>query len=152
MANPFPFTAGQVLTAAQMNGIGENVSFTPSLAGITLGNGTVSATYTRANQQIHLQVKVTLGSTSSVTGTMGVTLPVLGTTAEVDSAIGVARIFDSGVGFFDGIVYMAATNTAYVTALNTAGTYSVSTFTSATVPMTWAVNDRLAFSIEYTAA
>ena len=83
---------------------------------------------------------------------MGVTLPVLGTTAEVDSAIGVARILDSGVGFFDGIVYMAATNTAYVTALNTAGTYSVSTFTSATVPMTWAVNDRLAFSIEYTAA
>jgi len=29
MANPFPFTAGQVLTAAQMNGIGETTSFTP---------------------------------------------------------------------------------------------------------------------------
>lgn len=30
MASPFPFTAGQVLTAAQLNGIGDWTTFTPN--------------------------------------------------------------------------------------------------------------------------
>lgn len=152
MANPFPFVASTVLTASQLNGIGENVSFTPSFTGITLGNGTTAATYTRCNQQIHLQVKLTFGSTTAVTGTMGLTLPVLGTSAEVNCAIGVARILDSGAGYFSGHMYLAATNTVYLTAINTAGTYAVDVFSSATIPMTWAVNDELNFSINYTAA
>jgi hypothetical protein len=152
MANPFPFTAGQVLTAAQMNGIGENVSFTPSLLGITLGNGTASATYTRSNQQIHLQVIIAFGSTTSVTGTMGIILPVLGTTAEVNCPIGVARMLDNGVGYFAGHMYLAATNTVYLTALGVAGTYATDIFSSSTVPMTWTVNDQLGFAINYTAA
>ena len=152
MANPFPFVSGSVLYASQLNGIGENVSFTPTLTGITLGNGTATATYTRSNQQIHLQLQVTFGSTTAATGTIGLTLPVAGTSAEVNTAIGAVRILDSGSAFYDGLVYLAATTLVYVTVTNVASTYAISTVANATTPMTWAVNDRLAFSINYTAA
>jgi hypothetical protein len=152
MANPFPFTSGQVLTAAQMNGIGENTTFTPSFTGITLGNGTATASYTRVQKQIHLQVLVTFGSTTSVSGTIGLILPVTATSSEVNCAIGNARILDSGSGYFSGQIYLAATTTVYLTLQNTTATYAVDTFSSATVPMTWAVNDQLGFAINYTAA
>ena len=53
MANPFPFTAGQVLTAAQMNGIGEaTIAYTPTISNGTLGNGTMSAYYSRVNKLV----------------------------------------------------------------------------------------------------
>ena len=45
MANPFDFSAGAVLTAAQLNQIGDYESWTPTLTNITLGNGTVNAHY-----------------------------------------------------------------------------------------------------------
>lgn len=152
MANPFPFVSGAVLTAAQLNGIGENTTFTPTLQGITLGNGTVTASYTRSQKQIHLQCIIVFGSTTSVTGTIGITLPVTGTSAEVNCAIGNARILDNGTGYFAGHMYLAATTVTYLTALGVAGTYATDVFSSSTIPMTWAVNDQLGFSINYTAA
>jgi hypothetical protein len=152
MANPFPFVSGAVLTAAQLNGIGENTTFTPTLQGITIGNGTITASYTRVQKQIHLQVFITFGSTTAVTGTMGITLPVTATSAEVNCSIGTARILDSGTGYFAGHMYLAATTVTYLTALGATGTYATDLFSSSTVPMTWAVNDQLGFSINYTAA
>ena len=152
MANPFPFVANTVLNASQLNGIGENVAFTPSLNGITLGNGTATATYSRSNQQIHLQVIIVFGTTTSVTGTIGLNLPVNGTTAEINCAIGNARILDNGTGYFSGQFYLSTTAITFLTAQNTTGTYAVDTFSSSTVPMTWANLDQLGFSINYTAA
>lgn len=67
MANPFPFVAGSVLTAAELNGIGEAaVSFTPTFSSYTRGNGTSVAYYMRVNKLVYVYCEETLGSTSSM--------------------------------------------------------------------------------------
>jgi hypothetical protein len=81
MPNPFPFTAGQVLTAAQMNGIGEpNISFTPTWSSTgtqpVLGNGSLTGKYQRVNKLVFVQMQLVLGSTTTIgTGDYRFTFP-----------------------------------------------------------------------------
>ena len=139
MANPFPFTAGQVLTAAEMNGIGEAVAFTPVFTNFTLGNGTATASYVLVNKLCFMTVKVTLGSTSSVTGSILVDLPF--TPASTILYGSNAVITDAGSSNFVGMAYQDTTTKVSLTVQNVASTYPTRTSTSATVPMTWAIND-----------
>jgi len=89
MASPFPFTSGQVLTAAQLNGIGETTTYTPTIA-VTGGSG---YTFT-LNQGYYAQVNdlYVLWFDFSVTAGSGgaeftVTLP----TSQTTQVSGVAR-------------------------------------------------------------
>jgi hypothetical protein len=67
MASPFPFTSGQVLTAAQLNGIGETTSYTPTVS-FTGGSGYTytlnNAYYAQVNDLyvVWFSVAVTAGS------------------------------------------------------------------------------------------
>ena len=100
MANPFPFTAGQVLTAAQMNGIGEAaISFTPSFAAYTRGNGTSVAYYMRVNKLVYVYVEETLGTTSSMGTQPTLNLPVAATRIQAIS-VSRSRIDDTGGNVF----------------------------------------------------
>ena len=77
MANPFDFSAGAVLTAAQLNQIGDYESWTPTLTNITLGNGTVNAHYAQVNEFVHFEIEFEMGSTTSLSTTsMGFSVPV----------------------------------------------------------------------------
>jgi len=83
MANPFPFVAGEVLTAADMNGIGEWTSYTPVLTATTtnpvLGNGTAVGEYARVQNFIVYRFSITFGSTTTVgSGNYKISLPVTG--------------------------------------------------------------------------
>lgn len=152
MANPFPFTAGQVLTAAQLNAIGETgIAYTPTLTNLTLGNGTMSAKYVRVNKFIFGQIKVNFGSTTVMGTSPTFTLPVTGA-AVIGDVTSHVYLLDSGVAFY---LASALTSTTTITpiALNTAGTYltNSSNFT-ATVPFTWATNDFISISFCYEAA
>ena len=70
MANPFPFVAGSVLTAAELNGIGEAwTSYTPVWTGSTtnpaIGNGTISGKYCQVNKLVVARINVVFGSTTT---------------------------------------------------------------------------------------
>jgi hypothetical protein len=153
MANPFPFTAGQVLEAAQLNGIGEAaISFTPTFgAGYTRGNGTSVAYYMRVNKLVYVYVKETLGSTSSVTGTISFTLPIAAVRAEAVQ-MGRSRIDDTGTTVFWGTTQSANGTTCVLFADNASGTYTTFTSITATIPMTWATTDAFTYSFVYEVA
>jgi hypothetical protein len=152
MANPFPFVAGQVLTAAQMNGIGEAaVTFTPTFTGYTRGNGTSVAYYMQVNKLVYIYVKETLGSTSSVTGRIRITLPVTASRVEAIQ-LGRSRIEDVGITNFVGTTLPDSTTTVDLFADLTGGTYTEIGSTSATVPMTWVNTDNFSMSFVYEAA
>lgn len=152
MANPFPFVAGQVLTAAQMNGIGEAAAYTPTFSNFTLGNGTVVASYVQVNKLVQVFVKITLGSTSSVTGSLGISKPVTGSSTAIDDACGLARSIDSGTGVTTSYLRNDSTTTVSLRQMNVAGTYPQETNTSATVPFTWAATDVIHATFTYEAA
>ena len=139
MANPFPFVAGDVLTAAELNGIGEAVSFTPTFSGFTLGNGTATASYVLVNKLCFMTLKVTLGSTSSVTSNIAVNLPFTATQSVLFGSNAV--IGDTGTANYVGFVYQAGTTQVFLFIQNVAATYPTRVGTSPTIPMTWANTD-----------
>lgn len=141
MATPFPFTAGAVLTATQLNSIGEAATtFTPTWTNYTRGNGTTIAYYTQVNKLVYVYVRETLGTTSSVTGVLRMTLPV--TAARAQSVpIAVCNLNDTGTAAYGGIVQAISTTQVEFRTLNVAGTYPTQTNTSGTVPFTWTSTD-----------
>ena len=152
MANPFPFVAGQVLTAAQLNGIGEAATaFTPTFTGYTRGNGTSQSYYTRVNKLVFVSCFETLGTTSAVTGTIAMTLPV---TASRQSSIPVSRgyIEDTGVQLYWATIFPQSTTKVQVFTDATGGTYASNGGVSSTVPMTWGNLDNFGFAFVYEAA
>ena len=152
MANPFPFTAGQVLTAAQMNGIGEAaISFTPSFAAYTRGNGTSVAYYMRVNKLVYVYVEETLGTTSSMGTQPTLNLPVAATRIQAIS-VSRSRIDDTGGNVFFGTVLPSSASAVQVFADIASATYVGFANITATVPMTWASTDKFQLAFVYEAA
>jgi hypothetical protein len=149
MATLGTFTAGQVLTAAELNAIGTYQAYTPTITGVTIGNGTRVFRYTQINKFIHMYGRFTLGSTSAVSGVIAISLPVTAV-ANYPSAT-VATIQDTGTATIPAYS-LTTTTVVQVYAVNVAGTYPAIVAPSATVPMTWANTDFVEVSIVYEAA
>jgi hypothetical protein len=147
MATPFPFTTGQVLTAAQMNSIGETVSYTPTLTNLTLGNGTLSARYAQINNFVHYEGKITFGTTTSITGTPQIAMPL--NSAQSFQQAGNVVYADSGVATYLGFPLQVTTSTIYLFIQNTATAYGTEVAVSATVPFTWGNLDNITWSVQY---
>jgi hypothetical protein len=154
MANPFPFTAGQVLTAAQMNGIGEaTIAYTPTLGGITIGNGTVAAYYTRVNKIVYGSVYITLGSTSAITTTVTFSLPVTAAANSAGLLMGNGYYFDNSTSeTYLGVSFRSNTTTCTPFVSAAAGAYLVRSVINATVPVVYGTNDLLVYQFTYEAA
>ena len=70
------FSAGAVLTAAQLNDIGDWKSWTPTLTNWTKGNATCEAKYMQIGETVYLQFYYLGGTTSAyTTGGMRFSLP-----------------------------------------------------------------------------
>jgi hypothetical protein len=104
MANPFPFVAGEVLTAADMNGIGEWTSYTPVLTATTtnptLGTGSsATGAYARVQNLIVYNFQILFGSSgvNAGSGNYKVSLPVTSnaTSAFYNATNGQTAFFDS---------------------------------------------------------
>lgn len=142
MATPFPFISGAVLSAAELNSIGEaGANFTATWTNYTRGNGTSVAKEIQINKLVYVYVKETLGTTSSVTGGLQLTLPY--TCANVTSIQYVGCGFGdvSALAVYPGIIQSISTTAIQLRAINTAGTYATQTVTSGTIPFTWANTD-----------
>ena len=109
MANPFPFTAGQVLTAAQMNGIGEAwTSYTPTLIqGVAVTNTIQYAKYTQVNKLVFVSVALKCTSAGTPNAVITISLPITAATGGGDfgTPIGAGGFFDlSALAQYSGSV------------------------------------------------
>lgn len=122
-------------------------AWTPTLTGITIGEGTVVARKRTIANSCDFELIITLAADSSITGDINFTLP--HKYAQEVPVYG--YIFDSDVSQrYDALCFFAATNKCYVRAKSVA-TYVVQSNCSSTVPMTWATGDaiRVAGHYEY---
>ena len=153
MATPFPFTAGQVLTAAQMNAIGEWIDYTPTWTNLTVGNATQDFRYIKINKFICVVGVITLGSTSAVSTTPLFTLPQTAVTyASQNEWFGTAIFEDTGNDAYAGWLLYNNTTTVRMRVALANGTYINTTGVTSTVPFTWATGDRISVNFIYEAA
>jgi hypothetical protein len=135
--------------------LGTYTAYTPTLTGVTLGNGTVTGSYCRVNNFVHVNGVFTFGSTSAITGTVGILAPV-----NIDSSMsagafpfGIASLNDVSSGAFYVLELLYASATEFrLRAINTAGAYAVTVVVSSTIPLTWASGDILTWQTTYRAA
>ena len=140
MATPFPFAAGAVLTAAQLNSMGETATFTPTWTNYTRGNGTTTAYQGVVGKWVYVYLKETLGTTSSVTGELRLTLPVTAVRAQA-IPYQLCNLNDTGTAAYLGVTVQLSATQVALRAFNVSGTYGTQTATSATAPFTWTNTD-----------
>lgn len=133
--------------------------WTPTLANLTLGNGTRTSRYIQIGKNVYYRFIFTLGTTSAVGSIPTFTLPVtprtFGGSGSGSLPIGIAHYEDNAVNSFEGMVYLAAaspTTTATLVVNNAAGAYVSAANLSATVPHTWGTGDEIRASGMYEAA
>jgi len=153
MANPFPFTAGQVLTAAQMNGIGESAAFTPSWTNVTVGNATQAWRYVQVQKLVFVQGNLVFGSTTSISGNPTMTLPVTAVAYPDSFAIvGNVMFVEAGIQQYAGIALWVSTTTVRFRPYLVSGTQVVPQTVGASTPFTWATGDQFQAQFVYEAA
>lgn len=132
-------------------------SWTPTLANLTLGNGTVIAKYTQIGKTIHGFFRFTMGSTSAMGTGPTFTLPAATQTstfsATLSNQIGTVWIDDTGIGNFQGPLIITSSSTVASAFLyTTTGTYAIAGGINSTAPMTWGSTDTFNCSFTYEAA
>jgi hypothetical protein len=96
MANPFPFVANTVLTAAELNGIGEAwTSYTPTVTQSATITKTINfAKYARVNKLVIVQVMVTATSAGTAGNAITLSLPIASVNANTFAIMGAGMVYD----------------------------------------------------------
>ena len=126
-----------------------SVDWTPTVTGLTEGNGTWTDSYYRQiGDMVFVGGTFILGSTSALTG-FTIALPV--TAADAYGPNGVAYLYDFSAGFtYVGLTkYTASAASAEVHATEVSGSYLLRSSLGASAPFTWAVSDRVTFAFSY---
>jgi hypothetical protein len=142
------YTAGQILTADDMNDIATWTTFTPSFTGITLGTGSSNTgQYCQLNEILFIRTRTVLGTGGSFTNPV-LTVPASkvatgSPTMSIYNSMN-AVLVDILVNTYPLQVRLNNTTSLSFYAQTASGTYLTSnTAVSATVPFTSAVNDVL---------
>jgi|6_EtaG_2_1085325.scaffolds.fasta_scaffold16587_2 hypothetical protein len=118
----------------------EEGTWTPTLTNMTIGNGTVDATYTKIGRQIFVRCSVTLGSTSSVDGAW--TFYNLPLTIPNNELPAYGMFMDNGANQYPAYGYCIS-HRVYMRETN--GNAAV----DATTPWTWADGDEIQWMLIY---
>jgi hypothetical protein len=130
---------------------GDYTAWTPSLSGLTIGNGTVQARYVKIGKFVHCEVVITFGTTTTMGTGPAFTLPVTANVGAYQMPT-LVSLEDSGTAVSQGVGLFTSTGQIAIAALGTSGTYgSIVTITS-TIPHTWANGDRIYCTTIYEAA
>lgn len=151
---PRTWVAAEVVTAAEMNAEVRDAltgiqaawtTYTPTLTGITLGNGTVSAQYQQIGKTIRVQILFTAGLTTTYSGNFSFSLPVTAISGYygANSALGSAIVNPTGARTLASVVYSTTTTVVLI---------SASGLVSATSPGTWTTTSGFGVTFEYQAA
>lgn len=129
-------------------------SWTPTLSGMSIGNGTVTAKFKKLGKTVVARLTVVFGSTSSVSGLIQFSLPATAQTypGTLPAVLGIVRCQDTSGGIsFEGVISLSGGLGSLVT-YSVNGSQVSTVATSATVPFSWAVNDEFVCQIIYEAA
>jgi hypothetical protein len=142
------YTAGQILTAADLNAIATWTTFTPSFTGVTLGSGALNTgQYCRVNEILFIRTKTILGTGGSFTNPV-LTVPDSGVMTGTPTMLWIPSMngvmIDAGVNSYAISVIHNSTTSLGFYAQTASGTYVTWTSAvSATVPFTSGINDYL---------
>jgi hypothetical protein len=125
-------------------------TYSPTYLSLTPGNGTVVARYQQIGKLVNVFYKITWGSTTSCGNYPIVSYPV--TPAYSGVYAGICGLQDSGVGTYQGRIFLDGTNGLLFWANYTGGTSAIDQVVQATVPATWTTNDVFYFTATYEAA
>jgi hypothetical protein len=122
-------------------------AFTPSFTGITLGNGTLVGRKLTVNGLETIFVKLTWGSTTSITGNVVFNTPsTMANGSENQQFVMGYRDADTTNQYL-GTIYFFNNSSFYTGILGASGQYANTI--SATSPFTWTTNDTQYFLIQY---
>lgn len=132
-------------------------TWSPTLANITLGDGTVTARYTQNGKFVHGYFIFVMGSTSAMGTAPTFTLPVAAHasySARKAGGVGPVRFWDdSGSVMFLGMAQLFGSATVVdIRAQDNTTTYGNNGTIGSTVPFTWATSDELTVQFSYEAA
>jgi len=129
-------------------------SWTPTLANITQGNGTVVAEFTRIGDLVTYMFRFVLGSTSAIGTTPTFTLPVAAHAdyvgAVMDYGRGQAR--DTGTGSFELVGLVSSGTVVQPVCLDASNPIASYSGITATSPFTWTTGDSFFVSGTYRTA
>jgi hypothetical protein len=126
------------------------ITWSPTIGNISIGNGTVAARYQQTGNVIFFSVKVTFGSTTTISGSPSIPLPVVANSP----AYFTVNVTDSGVASYtaNGIIPSSVLSTIFLDLIDTTSSRAVSASFSSTSPFTWGTNDNFTISGSYEVA
>ena len=148
MGGNIDFSTGQVLTAAQLNDIGDWKSWPPTLTNFTLGNGTMQAKYCQVGEITFMQFYFLGGSTSSYGTSFRFSVPVTNDASDLQyqpAGFGWARP-DKGGSIYTIVGQVITTNLVFY-AQNRAHpstNYVYNASLTSSVPATWQTSGDMA--------
>lgn len=151
---------GALAIRTALNGVDTSVgtgllawtSYTPTFTNFTLGNGTITlAKYAKLGKIVTVKLFVTLGSTSSVSGRIGISLPVTATSDNTDRAVSICGLIAGGVSA-TGFATLGSTTRCDLYALVANTTYVTNSNTAFNIPGTWTTGNAFSTVFTYEAA
>lgn len=138
------WAVGNKITAALLNthvrdfrdAFNAKTSYTPTLTGFTLGNGTIAGSYTQVGKTVWFEATFTMGSTSAAASAIPTcTLPVTAASSAVSAAVCRAQFTDSGTAAYLAAARILSTTTCAAYIIGSSG---ILTTPTTTTPFTWA--------------
>ena len=124
-------------------------TWTPTLSGMTLGNGTTVARYCQIGKTVFFGFYISFGSTSSTTGDFSITMPINPSSVAL---MNISSVAANAGSYYPMVPFGYATNQVFVRASNASSTYGIGTALSSTIPFTWTTNSFLQIAGSYEVA
>lgn len=121
------------------------LAYTPTVTGITIGNGTIVGRWSRIGKKVSVELTFTVGSTSVMTGKLIATLPIAAQSAE-NGRPAQALILKQGLGWVNAMAYITA---GQITAGYASYTDGLINNYSASAPVNWAAGDIITLNTTY---
>jgi hypothetical protein len=148
-------TLGDGIDTSVGTGLLTWTAYTPSLSGLTLGNGTLAFYYAKLGKTVNVRGTITFGSTSVITTAVDIGVPFnMPTTNGYVFAhpFGFANYYNGSNIFYGTNVYVGNTSSLRAVATQVAGTYATSVDLNASIPFTWSTGRQLFVNYTYQAA
>jgi hypothetical protein len=137
-------TETKVSINGQTDAGGAWTAWTPTLTNMTLGNGSVVATYKQIGKTVFVKFIFTLGTTSAMGTNPSFSLPATASSGltQFAQSVGTSNCWDTSasVNYVGTLVYI---DTSTVRCYAVSGTNTPLVGISSTLPMTWATGDIL---------
>lgn len=132
-------------TATGLKWQGNWTTWTPTIGNISIGNGTVTARTSQLGNTVFFSLKITFGSTTTISGSPNFTLPVTANSI----ATFPCYLLDTGVAAYLANAYCPSGTTVYLDLVDTTSSRALLTSFSSTSPFTWGNTDVISISGSY---